>query len=222
MKILIVLAHPESKSMNGALFTTAIDTLTTAGHEVKASDLYRINFNPVSDQTNFSVLKNNDFFKQQREEEHATEHKYFAPDIEAEQQKVEWCDLMIWQFPLWWFSIPAILKGWVDRIFASGRFYGPGRLYDNGVCKEKKAMLSLTTGGGIPDYVKGGLNGDMHSMLMPLHRGIFRFTGFQVLQPHIVYSAARTGDEKRREALDQWSKRLKGIFDEEPLTIGTY
>jgi NAD(P)H dehydrogenase (quinone) len=33
-------------------------------------------------------------------------------------QKIEWCDLMIWQFPLWWFSVPAILKGWFDRVFA--------------------------------------------------------------------------------------------------------
>lgn len=54
---------------------------------------------------------------------------------------------MIWQFPLWWFSVPGILKGWVDKVFAMGRTYGGGRIYEKGVFQGKKAMLSLTTGG---------------------------------------------------------------------------
>src|SRR5579864_3621873 len=37
-------------------------------------------------------------------------------DVETEIEKIEWCDLMSWQFPLWWFELPGILKGWVDRV----------------------------------------------------------------------------------------------------------
>ena len=222
MKILIVLAHPEPKSMNAAMFTTAIETLTAAGHEVKTSDLYAMRFNPVSDQSNFTRLQNAAFFKQQLEEVHATETACFAADIESEQQKVEWCDLMIWQFPLWWFSVPGILKGWVDRVFAMGRFYGEGRLYEQGVFKNKKALLSLTTGGREEAYRKDGLQGDIHNILKPIHRGMLRFTGFQVLHPQIIYGPARQSPTTRDQEFHQWSHRLLNVFNETPVDIGTY
>lgn len=222
MKILIVLAHPEPQSMNGALFTTAIETLEAAGHEVKTSNLYAMRFNPVSDSSNFTRLQNEAFFKQQLEEVHATETGSFADEVEQEQQKVEWCDLMIWQFPLWWFSVPGILKGWVDRVFAMGRFYGAGRLYEQGVFSGKKALLSLTTGGEEAAYSPGGFNGDIINMLKPIHRGIFRFTGWSVLHPHIVWGPARIGQEARTQELDKWKKRLLQLVDEQPVEVGMY
>ena len=64
--------------------------------------------------------------------------------------------MMIWQFPLWWFSVPAILNGWIDRVFAMGRVYGQDRIYQNGVFKGKKALLSFTTGGAAADYKPDG------------------------------------------------------------------
>lgn len=222
MKILIVLAHPEPQSMNGAMFTTAIETLEAAGHEIKTSNLYAMRFNPVSDSSNFTRLQNASFFKQQLEELHATETGSFAYDIEMEQQKVEWCDLMIWQFPLWWFSVPGILKGWVDRVFAMGRFYGNNRFYDNGIFSSKMAMLSLTTGGEEAAYLKDGFNGDIHNMLKPIHRGILRFTGFNVLRPHIVYGPARLSPARREAELDHWKNRLQQVFNEQPVAVGMY
>lgn len=222
MKILIVYAHPEPQSMNGALFKMAIDTLTKTGHEVKVSDLYEMRFNAISDRSNFVSVHNPEFYKQQLEEVHATKINGFADDIEAEQQKVEWCDLMIWQFPLWWFSVPAILKGWVDRVFAMGRFYGNGRIYEKGVFSNKKALLSLTTGGGKSDYLKGGFNGDLAGILRPLHRGIFEFTGFEVLSPHVVYGPARLSPADRERELEIWSERLIQIFEEQAISVGEY
>lgn len=222
MKILIVLAHPEPQSMNGAMFTTAIETLEAAGHEIKTSNLYAMRFNPVSDSSNFTRLQNASFFKQQLEELHATETGSFAYDIEMEQQKVEWCDLMIWQFPLWWFSVPGILKGWVDRVFAMGRFYGNNRFYDNGIFSSKMAMLSLTTGGEEAAYLKDGFNGDIHNVLKPIHRGILRFTGFNVLRPHIVYGPARLSPARREAELDHWKNRLQQVFNEQPVAVGMY
>ena len=123
MKVFIVHAHAESRSFNGALFQTAQDTLRAAGHAVTVSGLYALKFDPVSDRRNFTTVKNPDYFKQQIEEMHATEMGGFAPDVEAELRKMEACDLMIWQFPLWWFGLPGILKGWADRVFAMGRTY---------------------------------------------------------------------------------------------------
>lgn len=112
MKVLIIFAHPEPKSFNGALFQRAIDTLQKLGHDVQCSDLYAMKFDPVSDRRNFTSMKDPNYFKQQIEEMYATEVEGFVPELEIELQKLEWCDLMIWQFPLWWFSVPAVLKGW--------------------------------------------------------------------------------------------------------------
>jgi len=155
MNVFIIHAHAEPKSFNGAMFQTAQETLRAAGHAVVTSDLYAMKFDPVSDRRNFTTVKNPDYFKQQIEEMHATEVGGFAPDVEAELRKMEGCDLMIWQFPLWWFGLPGILKGWADRVFAMGRTYGGERFYENGVFKGKRALLSVTTGGPEAVYQKG-------------------------------------------------------------------
>ena len=222
MNVLIVYSHAEPQSFNGALFRTAQETLRAAGHSVQTSDLYAMKFDLVSDRRNFTTVKNPDFFKQQIEEMHATEAGGFAPDVEAELRKLEACDLMIWQFPLWWFGVPGILKGWVDRVFAMGRTYGGERFYENGVFKGKRALLSLTTGGPGAAYEKGGWNGDIHAILRPIQRGMLRFVGFEVLAPHIVYSPVRISAEERTAALDAWANRLRRIEHEQPVEVGEY
>ena len=222
MNAFIVLAHPEPHSFNGALFRAAQDGLRTAGHAVVLSDLYAMKFDPVSDRRNFTTIKNPEYFKQQIEEIHATEVNGFAPDVEAELRKMEACDLMIWQFPLWWFSLPGILKGWVDRVFAMGRTYGGERFYENGVFKGKRALLSLTTGGPGEVYLKGGWNGDIQAILRPIQRGILRFTGWEVLAPNIVYAPVHLSDEQRQASLDAWAARLRGIETERPIEVGEF
>lgn len=211
MKVLIVHAHPEPQSFNGALTRRAIEVLTDGGHEVQVSDLYRMNFNPVSDRRNFTTVKDEEFFRPQTEELHATENDGFAPDVEAEIRKLEWCDVLIFQFPLWWFGLPAILKGWVDRVFAFGRAYGPGRTYETGIFKGKLAIASLTTGGPESVYVEGGFTGDINVLLKPILRGMFAFTGFTVLPPFIAYSAAKVSNAERAAYLDAWAERLQSL-----------
>jgi NAD(P)H dehydrogenase (quinone) len=222
MRVFIVFAHPEARSFNGALFRAAQQSLRAAGHEVLVSDLYAIRFDPVSDRRNFTSVKNPEFFKQQIEEMHATEVHGFAGDVEAELRKMEACDLMIWQFPLWWFGLPGILKGWADRVFAMGRTYGGERFYENGAFKGKRALLSLTTGGPEAVYQKGGWNGDIHAILRPIQRGILRFTGWDVLKPNIVYAPVRVSDEQRQASLNAWAARLRGIEKERPVEVGEY
>lgn len=223
MNVLIVLAHPESKSFTGAMYQSAIETLTNAGHKVKVSDLYRMNFDPVSDRRNFTTVKDSSFLKVQLEEVYALEHDGFVKELSTEQEKVEWCDLMIWQFPLWWFTTPAILKGWQDRVFSMDRFYKGGSLYENGLMKGKKALLSATTGTEFEAYRYGGFhNGDMESILRPIHRGMFEFLGFSVLSPQISYAVAHLTNEEREGVLENWKSRLIQIENEEPIVIGKY
>ena len=222
MNVLLVLAHPERLSFNGAMFDVAQTTLENAGHTVVTSDLYRMGFDPVSSRHNFTSIHNPDYLKLQAEEQLASETDGFADEVEAEIAKVEAADLMIWQFPLWWFGLPAILKGWVDRVFAMGRAYGNGNIYETGKFKGKRALLSLTTGGPADAYLENGFNGDLNAILRPIQRGILNFTGFSVLQPQLVYGPVRVDDAQRQAWLAQWAQRLREIESEMAIVVGRY
>lgn len=222
MKTFIVYWHQEPKSFNGALFRVACEVLAAAGHEVKTSDLNELRFDPASSRKNFAAVKDPDYFKQQVEEMNATELNSFSSEIESEIQKIEWCDLMIWQFPLWWFGLPAVLKGWVDRVFAMGRTYGRDHIYENGVFRGKRALLSLTTGGPEEAYRQGGFNGDIAAILRPVHRGMLQFVGFDVLSPQIVYGPVHMTDDERKRHIAVYAARLQRISEESPMDVGIY
>lgn len=222
MKVLIVLAHPEPKSFNAAMFNTAAETFEKLGHQVETTDLYQMNFNPVYDRSNFTSVKNQSHLKVQIEEIYASQVNGFASETATEQEKVEWCDLMIWQFPLWRFAPPAILKGWTDRIFASGRFFKNGGYYNHGTMAGKKALLSLTTGSPAESYTKDGFHGDIYGILRPINRGILECVGFSVLEPEINYSVAHLSYDQRKLVLEKWSHRLENIFNEKTIVVGKY
>ena len=222
MNVLIVFAHPEPKSFNGAMFDTAVRELEAAGHTVATSDLYRMGFNPVSDRHNFTTLKDPDFLKLQAEETYASETGGFAPEVEAELRKLEACDLLVLQFPMWWFGMPAILKGWIDRVMAMGRTYGYGSIYQTGKFRGKRAMLSLTTGAPEEAYRKGGFNGDIEAILRPVQRGVLEFLGFEVLAPQIHYGPVRAEPGQLRTWLANYAQRLQSIHTEAPVAVGQY
>lgn len=209
MRVFIVHAHPERQSFNGAMTRTATTAMEGAGHEVVVSDLYAMGFNPVSDRRNFTTVHDPDYYRQQAEEAHAAAHNGFAADIQVEMDKLFWCDVLILQFPLWWFGLPAILKGWVDRVFASGgRIYGGGKWYDRGVFAGKRAMCALTIGGPPPIYSEHGLNGPIGTILFPIHHGMLYFTGFTVIEPFLVHAPARISAEERAAHLARYRERV--------------
>jgi NAD(P)H dehydrogenase (quinone) len=221
-RVFIVYWHNEPQSFNHAMFTTAQNSLTSAGFEVQTSDLHAMNFNPVSDRRNFTTVYDANYLKQQLEEIHASAHDGFAVDVKTEIEKMEWCDIMIWQFPLWWFGLPAVLKGWVDKVFAMGRTYGDTRFYENGQFKDKLAMVSTTTGGQPEVYVPNGFAGDPMAFLRPIHRGMFQFIGFKVLAPHLVHAPVHLSHEERSRELEKYAARLANIDKELPVDVGRF
>ncbi|TDS13221.1 NAD(P)H-dependent oxidoreductase [Sphingobacterium paludis] len=223
MKVLLVVAHPEAKSFNLAMHQTAVNVLQQQGHEVQCTDLYRMPFDPRSDRHNFQTVLDPTFLKLGMEENHATLHNGFVPLIADEHEKLLWCDMMIWQFPLWWFSVPAILKGWVDRVFSSGRVYGAGRVpYVSGALKGKRAMLSLTTGSPASAYEPTGEYGDIYNILKHIHRGMLAYVGFSVLAPEINYAVAHLSAAEREQMLSRWEGRLKNLMTEDVFDVGRY
>jgi NAD(P)H dehydrogenase (quinone) len=208
MRALIVHAHHEQQSFNGAMTREAVAALTEAGHEVVVSDLHAMNFDPVSDRRNFLTVADATRLSQQTEERHASAVNGYAPDLQAEMDKVAWCDVLIFQFPIWWLGLPAILKGWVDRVFAVGRAYGGGRWFDHGWLVGKRAMCSVTLGGDDRAYSPIGLYDSIENTLFPIHRGIFGFVGFTVIEPFVVYAPGRITDEERRDYLARYRRRV--------------
>lgn len=208
MRVLIVYAHPEPQSFNGAMLRAGTATLTAAGHEVELSDLYAMNFDPVSDRRNFVTAADPKCLRLQAEEAHASAHDGYAPELQREMGKVARCDALIFQFPIWWLGLPAILKGWVDRVFAVGRAYGGGRWFDRGFFAGKRAMCSVTVGGLAPVYTEIGVYGPMEQILHPIHRGILGFAGFTVVEPFVVYGPNRISQEERHAYLELYRQRL--------------
>jgi len=211
MRIFIVHAHHEPTSFNGAMTQLAKAALVAAGHEVIASDLYAMKFDPVSDRRNFVTVKDSNCLKQQNEEAYASEFQGYVPELQAEMDKLLWCDVLIFQFPIWWLGMPGILKGWVDRIFAVGRAYGGGKYFDKGVFKGKRAMCSITVGGPSAAYSEIGIYGSMESILFPINHGILSFVGFTVIEPFVVYGPSRISSEECANYLDRYRERVLSL-----------
>ena len=216
MNVLIVHAHHEPRSFNAAMTAQACETLGASGHDVVVSDLYAMRFDPVSGRHNFTTVKDPNFLRQQDEEAYASAHDGFAADVQAEMDKLLACDVLILQFPLWWFGLPAILKGWVDRVFAEGRVFGNGRMYERGVFAGKRALCALTTGGRGPLYADGGLHGSLEQNLYPIHHGVLAFTGFSVVRPFVAHAPHRMSEAERAERLAAYAAYLRRL-DAQPL-----
>jgi NAD(P)H dehydrogenase (quinone) len=218
MNILIVFAHPEPASFNGALKNVAVDTLVRLGHEVVVSDLYRMGWNAALGPGDFEGERANpDYLDLSKEQEHAFANNSHTAAVKAEQAKVAAADLVLFHFPIWWFSMPAILKGWVDRVFSRGFAYSAGRKYESGHFKGKRAMLCITTGTASTLYEPNGIDGDLHHVLWPIHNGILAYTGFTVLPPFAAWMPARGSDQQRQAQLAAYAKCLTGFDSVEPL-----
>ncbi|KAJ6245918.1 nad p h oxidoreductase-related [Anaeramoeba flamelloides] len=212
MKIFLVYAHPEPKSFNGALKNQAVESLTELGHDVKVSDLYEMDWTHYLGKKCYTEIENKDFFKPQQE----SMGKKFIEPIKKEMEKVAWSDLVILQFPIYWFSMPGIMKNWVDCVFARGFAYGGDvGILENGGFKGKKLLISMTTGGPSMFYSKEGQFGEVQRTLFHIAHGMGFFCGMDSLKPAIWFSPARIGQEAREKMLKEWAERLKGIENEE-------
>ena len=116
MNVLIVYAHPEPRSLNGSLKDFAVNHLQQAGHQVQVSDLYAMQWKAPLDAADTLAPPVGAHFDATLDSRFAYDNQLQAADIAAEQEKLRWADTVIFQFPLWWFSMPAIMKDWVDRV----------------------------------------------------------------------------------------------------------
>ncbi len=216
MKVLIVHAHPEPQSFTASMQRCAVQTLRSLGHEVMESDLYAMNWNPVASADDFGARHNEDYLVYALEQRHNVTAGAIAPDIAAELDKLLACDLVIFSFPLFWCSMPAIMKGWIDRVFVSGKLYGGVRFYDRGGMRGKRALLAYTCGGRDFMFGADGVHGDMDLMMRHVLRGTLGYAGFDVLPSFVAYHVPYIAQGERETILDAYRDYLAKLDELEP------
>lgn len=185
-RALIVSAHPEATSFNASLVRLAHRELQCLNYEVCTSDLYAADFRPVESPSHFTHRLNPERFDVQAEQRHAWETGCLPPEVQREIRRLNDADLLILQFPFWWYGAPAILKGWIERVFIYGGVYSGNKLFSCGAFKGKRALISTTLGS--PEHLckSDQLQGDPRVHLWPLIQTLCA-TGYEVLEPLLLF-----------------------------------
>ncbi|MCA1404166.1 NAD(P)H-dependent oxidoreductase [Ensifer sp. IC3342] len=225
MKVLLVFAHPEPHSLNSALRDVAIAELEAQGHQVRVSDLYAERWKSEVDHADFRSLAPNARLKVAKASGEAFAANALTEDVKAEHEKLLWADTLILQFPLWWYGMPAILKGWVDRVYAYGFAYGVGEHSDKfwgnrfgeGTLAGKRAMLLVTTGGWEEHYSARGINGPIDDLLFPINHGILFYPGYDVLPPFVAYRVDRLDEDGFHAAAERLRERMRTLDTTPPI-----
>jgi NAD(P)H dehydrogenase (quinone) len=224
MNVLWVYAHPESRSLNATLRDAGTDALRQAGHRVMVSDLYAMSWKAALDRDDFGDLPDTPT-ELSRASKRAQEAGTISDDIRAEQRKLVEADTLVLQFPLWWYATPAILKGWIDRVFAKGFAYGitdPANAtrtlrYGDGPLRAMRAQVITTTGSPAAAMGPRGINGQLDQVLFPLLHGTLWYVGMEVLPPLAIHGADRLSSDGHVQALAQVRHHMTRLHEVEPL-----
>ncbi len=217
-----IYAHPEPTSLTRQLVQVTFETLERQGHEVIGSDLYGMRWKAVLDENDFPSRADPRSLSLIAESAHAYATGQQTADVAAEQDKLLRADAVIFQFPLWWFGVPAILKGWFERVYAYGFGYGYRNegnryRYGDGILCGKRALVSVLVGGPAADYGPRGINGPLDQLLFPLTHGALFFPGMQVLPTHAVYGTDHLSAARVEAVKLSWRGRVARLFEEAPI-----
>jgi NAD(P)H dehydrogenase (quinone) len=208
---LVVLAHPEPTSFAAALAHTAVTALEDSGWGVTLLDLYQEGFDPVLSERDFTQRAIPARLQPMDEQLHAADGRTFAADLGRHVELFTTADLLVLVSPMWWFSVPAMLKGWIDRVFANGVAYRyPDVPAWSGFLGSKRGMLVMTSSYEVEQF-RADRVGELHHVLHPLLHGTLAYTGMQVLPPFIAYAADSVDAGARAGYLRELEGRLRSL-----------
>ena len=184
MKYLIVYAHPNPKSFNRAVLKTISEELKKKKKKFKVRDLYKIGFDPVLSTKDLLAIQNGAIPK----------------DIKKEQNYISKADTLIFIFPIWWSAMPAMLKGYIDRVFSLGFAYDISEDDVIGLLKGKNVFLVSTTGASEEDYEKMRA---FKMMNMSIDMAIFQFSGMKVIGHKYFSSVPYVSQQDRKMMLKE-------------------
>ncbi|WP_409429175.1 NAD(P)H-dependent oxidoreductase [Mycobacterium sp. SMC-11] len=212
-------AHPDRKSFNHQLFAAGRAELSST-YDVSTTDLYAERFDPVLSHRDLGSHAGVDgtFLNRWATAYHAGD---LPDEIRAAQQMLLDADLIVLQFPLWWYGLPAILKGWIDRVFTSGFGFdlppGPDRLprrYGEGLLAGKRALVIVSAGETAAALGPRGLGGDIDTLLFGLTHGVLWYTGVAPYPTHMIADADDLDAAGVQRELGRLTDRIARLDDE--------
>ena len=192
MKNLIIYAHPNPASLNHFLKQTVVESLEEAGQEIVVRDLNQIHFNPV-----FSL-----------EDMNGQRMGQVADAVKTEQDFISWADRVIFIYPIWWTGMPAIIKGYIDRVFSYGFAYRYDQGIQKGLLTGKKTVIINSHGKSNEEYQMMGMD---KALALTSDTGIFNYCGFEI-QKHFYFDKA---DRASTESIFEWENQIKLFFQEQ-------
>lgn len=194
MRHLIIYAHPNENSLNHHLLNTVIETLQYHNEEIIVRDLYDIGFNPV--------LSLNDMQGQRMGK--------LSDDVKTEQDHISWAEQITFIYPIWWTGLPAMMKGYIDRVFSYGFAYRYDQGIQKGLLKGKKTVIINTHGKSHEEYEKTGMD---KALTLTSDNGIFIYSGLEIIR-HFFFDKA---DKASPENLEIWKGQIKNLYSKNVL-----
>ncbi|MDX1654274.1 MAG: NAD(P)H-dependent oxidoreductase [Candidatus Competibacteraceae bacterium] len=193
MNVLIVYAHPNPRSFNNAILGTVDTTLRERRHTTRIKDLYRLGRKVILDAEDLGRIHQRDI----------------PEDILREQADMAWAQGLVFIYPIWWFGPPAILKGWIDRVFVRGFAFDFTKEGMKGLLGHEKALVLTTLGGDEATYRRNDWQGIISR---PLTDGTLSYCGVQDITHRAFYQVPSVGDESRRGMLEEVRTLTREVF----------
>lgn len=220
-RVLWVSAHPSEESLTVHLRDQGIAHLRARGTEVVESDLYAMGWDPVLAPEAFA--RPGEPFHPVSSVRRAYLEGHLPDDIAREQEKLRSIDALVLQFPLWWYGMPALMKGWFDRVFHSGFAFGTDpasgeRLrFENGPFRGVRALTAITLGDRPGAIGPRGKSGEFHQLMFGLLHGTLAYTGLDVLPPFPVPGADHLSGDDVPDVAERLRRRLDGLYTDPPI-----
>lgn len=194
MRHLIIYAHPNENSLNHSLLSTVVETLQSRNEEIVVRDLYAAGFDPV-----FSLAD----MQGQRMGK-------VADDIQLEQDYISWAEQITFVYPIWWTGLPAMMKGFIDRVFSYGFAYRYDQGIQKGLLTGKKTVIINTHGKSHEEYEQTGMD---KALTLTSDNGIFIYSGLEIIR-HLFFDKA---DRATPEELESWKDEIRNLYSEHVL-----
>jgi NAD(P)H dehydrogenase (quinone) len=184
MNVLIIYAHPNPRSFNQAILEKVDATLREQGHATQIHDLYQMQFR--------CILDGEDLLRNWRGN--------LADDVQREQAAVRWAQGLVFIYPIWWFGPPAILKGWIDRVFTRKFAFDIDANGMRGLLTHERALILNTLGGDETTYQRER----WHELLVrPIAEGVLGACGVRNIVHQAFYQVPSISHAERQAMLDQ-------------------
>ncbi len=195
MKHLIIYVHPNSKSFNHAIAEAISEELLISDQDVQVRDLYALKFDPVIKQSDYDMLARGEV----------------PQDVGQEQDFIRWADILYFICPIFWAGLPALMKGYLERVFSQGFAYRFSEHVFEGLLGEKKAVIINTTGGSLKMYQSSGM---LESIQQTIEGGIFRFCSMDVIAHRFFLNVPFSTEAERSRMLDEARDIIRDICEE--------